>query len=96
VEKIKTPCLLQPLGVPNTKWESTSMDIILKLPKNQICHDNNLVIMDRLIKQAHFMTIKSTVMTMEVVKLCLQEIFGLQDLPKENICDKDHKCLSQF
>jgi hypothetical protein len=42
------------------------------------------------------MTIKSTVMTMEVVKLCLQEIFGLQGLPKEIICDKDHKCVSQF
>ncbi len=42
------------------------------------------------------MTIKSTVMTMEVVKLCLQEIFGLQGLSKEIICDKDHKCVSQF
>jgi len=72
------------------------MDFILALPKNQICHDNILVVMDRLIKQAHFMTINSMMMTMEVVKLCLQEIFGLQGLPKEIICDKDHKCVSQF
>lgn len=61
-----------------------------------MCHDNILVVMDRLIKQAYFMTIKSTVMTMEVAKLCLQENFGLQGLLKEIICDKDHKCVSQF
>ncbi len=32
------------------------MDFILKLPKNQRCHDNILVVMDRLIKQTHFIS----------------------------------------
>jgi hypothetical protein len=28
-EPIKTPCSLQPLGVPNNKWESINMDFIV-------------------------------------------------------------------
>jgi hypothetical protein len=41
---VKNPGLLQPLGVPNLKFESISMDFIVGLPKTQAGFDSILVV----------------------------------------------------
>ena len=46
--------LLQPLKVPEWKWEEISMDFIVGLPCTQSGHDSFWVIVDRLTKVAHF------------------------------------------
>jgi hypothetical protein len=53
-EQVKDPGLLQPLGVPNLKFESISMDFIVGLPKTQNNFDSIMVVVDRLTKIAHF------------------------------------------
>ncbi|KAA0061277.1 pol protein [Cucumis melo var. makuwa] len=52
--------LLQPLGVPEWKWESVSMDFITGLPKTLKGYTVILVVVDKLMKSAHFVSGKST------------------------------------
>ena len=56
-ENILTPGLLQPLHIPNQKWEEISMDFIDGLPPSE-GKGNILVVVDRLTKFSHFMAIK--------------------------------------
>jgi hypothetical protein len=52
--------LLQPLQVPEWKWEEIVIDFIVGLPRTQSGYDFIWVIMDRLTKVAHFIPIKTT------------------------------------
>jgi hypothetical protein len=51
---------LQPLSIPSWKWEDISMDFIVGLPNTSQKHDSIWVIVDRLTKTAHFLTVHTT------------------------------------
>lgn len=52
--------LLQPLDIPEWKWDGITMDFVTALPKTQKKHDAIWVIIDRLTKNAHFIPINQT------------------------------------
>jgi hypothetical protein len=52
--------LLQPLKVPEWKWEEISIDFIIGLPRTRDGYDSIWVIVDRLTKVAHFIPVKTT------------------------------------
>ena len=60
VEYQKPSGLLQQPEIPEWKWEWITMDFITKLPKTTGGLDTIWVIIDRLTKSAHFLTIKET------------------------------------
>jgi hypothetical protein len=49
---------LKPLLVPKWKWDKIAMDFILSLPKTPTGEDSIWVVVDRLMKSAHFIPIK--------------------------------------
>jgi hypothetical protein len=49
--------LLQPLKVPEWKWEEIGMDFIVGLPRTRDGYDSIWVIVDRLTKVAHFIPV---------------------------------------
>ena len=57
VEHQKPAGLLQPLEVPEWKWDSISMDFVMGLPNTSRGHDIIWVIVDRLTKLAYFIPI---------------------------------------
>ena len=63
IEQVKNPGLLKPLDVPNLKFESISMDFIVRLPKTQTGFDSILVVVDQLTKRALFIPTVTTVTT---------------------------------
>ena len=56
MENIALPGKLQPLNIPNQKWEDISMDFITGLPKVE-GKDAIWVIVNHLTKYAHFIPI---------------------------------------
>jgi hypothetical protein len=51
--------LLQPLKVPEWKWEEIDMDFIVGLPRTRDGYDSIWVIVDHLTKVAHFILVKT-------------------------------------
>ena len=52
--------MLQPLPIPEWKWEDIAMDFVTGLPRTQGQKDAIWVIIDRLTKSAHFIAIRMT------------------------------------
>ena len=48
---------LQPLDIPVWKWDSIAMDFVTHLPQTVRGHDAIWVVIDRLTKNAHFLTV---------------------------------------
>nr|GEY45577.1 putative reverse transcriptase domain-containing protein [Tanacetum cinerariifolium] len=60
VEHQKPSGLLQQPKIPEWKWEKTAMDFITGLPRTPSGYETIWVIIDRLIKSAHFLPMKKT------------------------------------
>jgi hypothetical protein len=52
--------LLQPLKIPEWKWEEITMDFIVGLPRTQKGYNSIWVVVDRLTKVAHFISVNTT------------------------------------
>eukprot|EP00253_Pinus_taeda_P015608 PITA_15608 len=88
--------LLQPLPIPEWKWEVISMDFITGLPKTKRNNDSIMVVVDKLSKVAHFIPVQSTYKAVQIAHVFMQNIFKLHGLPKTIISDRDVKFTSAF
>ncbi|KAF4482546.1 Transposon Tf2-9 polyprotein [Colletotrichum fructicola Nara gc5] len=93
--------MLQPLPVPQTAWQSISLDFIVKLPKSRepltgIHYDSVLVIVDRLTKYAYFIPYKETSNAEECAYTFLKYIIANHGTPKEIVSDRDKIFTSNF
>jgi len=64
--------LLQPMKIPEWKWEEVGMDFIVGLPRTQSGYDSIWVIVDRLTKVAHFILVKTTYTGAKLAELYMQ------------------------
>ena len=87
---------MQPLPVLEWKWEVISMDFIIGLPMTWRQHDSIMVVVDKLMKAAHFIPVKSTHNTDDIAKIFMKEIFRLHGLLKAIVSDRDVKFTSNF
>jgi hypothetical protein len=88
--------LLQPLLVPEWKWETILLEFITSFPKTQKQNDSNMVVIDKLSKSAHFIPVKSTFKAINIAEIFMKEIFRLHGIPKMVISDRDVKFTSAF
>jgi hypothetical protein len=88
--------LLQPLPIPEWKWETISMDFITGLPTSTKQNDTIMVVVDKLSKYAHFIPIKSTCKAIDIASIFMKEIFRLHGMPKKIVSDRDMKFTSNF
>ncbi|KAL5559924.1 hypothetical protein UlMin_036136 [Ulmus minor] len=87
---------LQPIEVPEWKWEHITMDFVVGLPKTAKSHDAIWVIVDRLTKSAHFIPIKMTYSLEQLAELYVREVVRLHGVPKAIISDRDARFTSKF
>ena len=88
--------LLQPLPIPEWKWETISMDFITSLPKNFRWNDSIMAVVDKLSKASHFIHVKYTYKFVNIANIFMKEIFRLHGAPKVIVSDRDTKFTSNF
>ena len=81
IEHQRLAGLLQPLDVPEWKWDSVSMDFIMGLPLTQRKHNAIWVIVDRLTKSAHFIAMRNMWTLDQLARAYLEEIVRLHEVP---------------
>jgi hypothetical protein len=94
-EHKKPTGLLQPMKIPEWKWE-VGMDFIVGLPHTQRGYDSIWVIVDRLTKVAHFLSIKTTYTGERLVELYMERIVSLHRVPKKVVSNRGTQFTSQF
>ena len=93
---VKPAGLLQPLPIPEGKWDSVSMDFICGLPCSKAGFDSILVIVDRLSKLVHLVPTTTTVTAPEVAKLFVDNVVRLHGVPSSIVSDRDKNFTSHF
>ncbi|WVZ51749.1 hypothetical protein U9M48_002862 [Paspalum notatum var. saurae] len=88
--------LLQPLKIPEWKWEEISMDFIVGLPRTQKGYNSIWVVVDRLTKVAHFILVNTTYLGARLAELYVFRIVCLHGVPKRIISDRGSQFTSRF
>ncbi|GBG92702.1 hypothetical protein CBR_g56841, partial [Chara braunii] len=89
--------LLQPLPIPEGRWQSISMDFIGPLrPPTPRSHDAILVVVDRFTKRARFVPCRYAVSAREVADIVFDRVVRDHGLPLSIISDRDPHFTSRF
>ena len=96
IEHQKPGGTLQPLEIPQWKWDSISMDFVTHLPKSTRGHDSVWVIVDRLTKCAHFLPINQKWSMDKLAETYVREVVRLHGVPESIVSDRDPRFTSRF
>ena len=88
--------MLQPLQVPEWKWDSVGMDFITGLPRTSNKKDAIWVIIDRLTKVAHFLPVHTSFNVSLLADLYISRIVCLHGVPKTIVSDRGSLFTSHF
>jgi hypothetical protein len=95
-EHQKPAGLLQPLKIPDWKWDQIGMDFITGLPRTKSGYDSIWVIVDRLTKVAHFIPVKTTYTSAKLADIYMKRIICLHGVPKSIVSDRGTQFTSHF
>ncbi|KAM2129058.1 hypothetical protein ACFX1R_008778 [Malus domestica] len=95
-ERKKSFGRMQPLPVPQWKWENITMDFVYKLPRTQNGFDGVCVVVDRLTKSAHFIPMREKYPLNNLAKLFITKIVKYHGVPVNIISDRDPRFTSKF
>ena len=72
------------------------MYFITEFPMTWRQQDSIMVVVDKLMKETHFIPVNSTHNIDDIAKIFMKEIFKLHGLPKAIVSDRDVKFTSNF
>nr|GEY99828.1 retrovirus-related Pol polyprotein from transposon TNT 1-94 [Tanacetum cinerariifolium] len=96
IEHQRASGLLQLLDIPVWKWDEISMDFVTGLPQTQRRHDAIWVVVDRLTKSTHFLSIRKDYSVNRLAETFQQEIVRLHGTPSAIVSDRDPRFASHF
>lgn len=94
-DTMKPAGLLHPLPIPDRIWTDISMDFIEGLPPSN-GHTIIMVVVDRLLKYAHFIPMKHPFRAAVVAKVFVANVVRLHGVPKTIVSDRDKVFTSSF
>ena len=87
---------LQPLFIPEWKWEHITIDFVTRLPRTLGGNNTIWVIVDRLTKSAHFLPMKFNFSMDRLASLYVREIVRIHGVPVFIVSDRDPRFTSRF
>ena len=84
--------LLQPIKIPEWKWDRITMDF----PVTGRKHDSVWVVVDRLTKSAHFPLVRIDYSLDKLAELYIKEIVRLHGIPVSIISNRDPRFTSRY
>src|SRR4051812_19907821 len=87
---------LQPLSIPEWKWDKVGMDFITGFPKTQKGNDAIFVVIDRLSKVAHFLPVRESITASQLADLYVSRIVSLHGVPLVINSDRGSLFTSRF
>ena len=88
--------LLNPLPIPQWKWDNITMDFVSGLPLTQHKHDSVWVIVDKLTKSAHFIPVRMDYSMDRLAELYVKEIVQLHGILLSIVSDRYPRFTSRF
>jgi hypothetical protein len=73
-----------------------TIDFITKLPRTMKQHDSIMVVVDKLTKARHFISVKTTHKETHIAEIYMKEVDMLHGVPKEIVLDRYPKFTSNF
>ena len=96
LEHQKPSGLLQPLPIPEWKWENITIDFVTGLPRTSAGYDSIWVIVDRMTKSAHFLPVKTTFSVARYARVYIERIVSLHGIPVSIVSDRGPQFTSRF
>ena len=94
-EQVKYPGKLQPLDIPQMKWESISMDFVTGLPKSQ-GYDSIYVVVNMLTKMVNLFPVRKEASAKDITYVFMKGVFMYHGLPRRIVSNRDTKFTSNF
>ncbi|KAJ9528839.1 hypothetical protein QJQ45_000116 [Haematococcus lacustris] len=88
--------LLNPLSIPGYRWESVTMDLVVKLPVGVHGYGSICVVVDRLSKMVHLIPCIEAMDAKEFAELYIDHVFKYHGLSKVTISDRGATFNNQF
>lgn len=96
VERQKSFGLMNPLEIPECKWDNISMDFIYGFPNSPKGSDTIWVIIDKLTKLPHFMPIKISFSLQRLTEIYINNIVKLHGILSYIFSYRDPRFTSIF
>ena len=87
---------LQPLAIPEWKWDKVGMDFITGFPRTKKGNNAIFVVVDRLSKVAHFLPVRESITASQLADLYISQIVSLHGVPLEINSDRGSLFTSHF
>ena len=88
--------LLNPLPIPQWKWDNITMDFVSGFPLTQHKYDSVWVIVDKLIESTHFISVRMDNSMDQLAQIYVNEIIRLHGVPLSIVSDRDPRLTSRF
>jgi len=86
---------LQPLSVPDARWDMLSVDFVVELRESSR-HDAVMTVVDSVSKRVHFVPMHTTVTAEGAARLFLHHVWKLHGLPKRVVSDRRPQFVASF
>jgi hypothetical protein len=93
---IKPGGFLQPMSIPDWKWDDISMDFNVGLPLTARKFDSISVIVDRLTKSAHFIPVNTNYKVQKYAEIYIAHVLCLHKVSKIFISDRGSQFVGCF
>src|SRR3979490_461149 len=86
---------LEPLPIPESRWDTISVDFIVELPEAH-GHDVVVNVVDSVSKRAHFLPTNTTITALGAARLYLAHVWKLHGFPKQVVSNRGPQFISEF